>query len=156
MIAASSASTSAILARVCAVVVLLSRTSNYSCALAGHVSSLAASNASAGVCAIRLKEVLPPAIIAVVAPVVKCCNSLVLIPVPLPNPVIWPLVVANVWRHLRSFYVWMIRLVVIVLSMLARSQVRRVLVAGADWIPTPTIATGCIVNLKLVVCRGEG
>lgn len=111
MITASCASTSAVLARVGSVVVLLSRASYNSSTLAGHVFSLGTSNASASIGAIRLEEVLPPTSIAVVTSVVKSCYPLKLIPVPLPNPIVRIQVVANVWWHLLSFYIrvsWLI------------------------------------------------
>ena len=98
-------STSAVLAGVGSVVVLLSRATYNGSAIAGHVFSLGTKNASASIAALRLDEVLPPASIAVVTSVVKSCYPHKMIPVPMPMPPVRMHVVTNVWWHLLSFYV---------------------------------------------------
>ncbi len=92
-------------------------------------------------------EVLPPASITVVADIIQGCHTLELLPIPLPKPEIRFDVVANVWRHLLSFYVREIRFEVVELCVLTWSKIGWVIVAGTYGPPAPCVSTRGVVNL---------
>lgn len=150
MIATRRTSTSAILACIGSIIVLLSGAVDYRSTLTSCVFCLAAASTGTAVRSIRLVEILPPAAIAVVTLVVQCGHTLELLPIPLPKPEIRFNIVANVWWHGLAFYVRVIRLEVIILCILTRSKIGWILVAGSDGPPSPSVATGSVVNLKLI------
>jgi hypothetical protein len=120
LIAAGCATSTAVLARVGSVVVLLSGTTNYSRALASHVLGLGASDACTSVGTIRLEKVLPPASITTFTSIPAGSHTCEMVPGPMPLPIMRPYVVANVWWHLLTFNVGVIPFLVAVLSLLAR------------------------------------